>query len=129
VTQRFPSPSGGQALLFETSEDWRAWLAAHHANTTEAWLVTFKKGSGRISLSYEDALDEATCFGWVDGIVRGAAADHYLQRWVPRRARSNWSPGNRARARRLAAEGRMTAPGAAALPQDLRVELGLDHGG
>jgi uncharacterized protein YdeI (YjbR/CyaY-like superfamily) len=107
----------------ETAAQWREWLRRHHADAREVWLVTYKKSSGRASLDYETVLDVATCFGWVDGLIRGATPEYYLQRWTPRRPRSNWTDGNRRRARRLALEGAMTPAGYAALPPDLRDEL------
>ncbi len=112
-----------------TTAQWRMWLARNHATHREVWLVTYKKGSARSSLDYEAALDEATRYGWIDGMVRAATADYYLQRWTPRRPRSNWTPGNRDRARRLVANGRMRPAGVAAMPPDLREELGLRYDG
>jgi uncharacterized protein YdeI (YjbR/CyaY-like superfamily) len=110
-------------VLVETDEQWRRWLEQHHASEREVWLVTFKKGSGKRSLGYEEALDEATCFGWVDGLVRGGDSEYFLLRWTPRRPKSNWSAGNRERATRLAMAGRMAPAGIAALPSDLREQL------
>ena len=101
----------------------RSWLRRHHASRREAWLVCYKKASGKRSLDYESALDEATAYGWIDGMVRRGGEEYYLQRWTPRRPRSNWTAGNRERALRLAADGRMTAAGIAALPDDLRRRL------
>lgn len=110
----------------ETAAQWREWLRRHHADTARVWLVTYKKSAGGRSLDYETALDVATCFGWVDGLVRGATSDYYLMRWTPRRPRSNWTEGNRRRATRLARQGAMTAAGYAALPADLREALRVE---
>ncbi len=127
--RRFPGPDGGDALLMTTGAEWRTWLERNHAAAREVWLVAYKKGSGKQSLDYQATLDEATCFGWVDGIIRGATDDYYLQRLVPRRARSSWNEANRARASRLVAAGLMTPAGIAALPADLRAALGLEAAG
>jgi uncharacterized protein YdeI (YjbR/CyaY-like superfamily) len=106
----------GETLLVETSAQWRQWLTRHHQSKREIWLINFKKGSSRRSLDYSAALDEAICFGWIDGIVKGVDGERYVARWSPRRARSNWTEGNRARARQLYAAGRMRPAGVAALP-------------
>jgi len=102
---------------------WREWLRRNHATRREVWLVAYRKASAKRCLDYESTLDEATAYGWVDGMVRAATDEYYLVRWSPRRPRGNWTAGNRARAERLAAEGRMAAAGFAALPDDLRRRL------
>ena len=106
----------------KTAAEWRRWLTRNHAKRHDVWLVSYKKGASK-SLGYETALDEATAHGWVDGMVRGATAEYYLQRWVLRRPRGHWTEANRERARRLAEAGRMTPAGVAALPADLRDEI------
>ena len=113
----------GETARFESAEAWRHWLIDHGATRREIWLVNDKKGPMRRTVEYDEALDEATCFGWVDGLVRALDEHHYLVRWTPRRPKGNWTDGNRERARRLAAQGRMTAAGLAVLPADLRAEL------
>jgi uncharacterized protein YdeI (YjbR/CyaY-like superfamily) len=106
----------GETLLVETAAQWRRWLTRHHGNKREIWLINFKKGSGKRSLDYSAALDEAICFGWIDGIIKGVDGERYVARWSPRRPRSSWTAGNLTRARQLYAAGRMSAAGAAALP-------------
>lgn len=113
----------GETIRVESAAQWRDWLARHHADRREIWLVNDRKGPDHRTLDYDAALDEATCFGWVDGLIRGLDQAHFLVRWTPRRPRSNWTQGNRERARRLFASSRMTAAGLAALPPDLRGEL------
>jgi uncharacterized protein YdeI (YjbR/CyaY-like superfamily) len=110
----------GETILVETAAQWRRWLNRNAATKREIWLVNYKKGSGKRSLDYETALDEATCFGWVDVLVKGVDAEQYVMRWVPRRSRGNWTERNRERARQLLSEGRMTAAGMASLPPDLK---------
>jgi uncharacterized protein YdeI (YjbR/CyaY-like superfamily) len=113
----------GETLRVESAAQWRGWLARHHADRREIWLVNDRKGPDRRTINYEDALDEAICFGWVDGLIRRLDESHFLVRWTPRRPRSNWTEGNRQRARRLFRLSRMSEAGMAALPPDLRAEL------
>jgi uncharacterized protein YdeI (YjbR/CyaY-like superfamily) len=91
---------------------WREWLAGNHSEATGVWLVLAKKGTTEpTSLSYDEALEEALCHGWIDGQVRRRDERTYRQRFTPRRARSAWSKRNVAIAQRLAAAGRMHAAG------------------
>jgi uncharacterized protein YdeI (YjbR/CyaY-like superfamily) len=106
----------GETLLVETRAQWRAWLEQHGSTKREIWLITYKKGAARRSLDYPTVLDEAICFGWVDGMIKGVDDQYYVARWSPRRRRSHWTAGNLARARQMVDEGRMTAAGLAALP-------------
>jgi uncharacterized protein YdeI (YjbR/CyaY-like superfamily) len=93
---------------------WRAWLAEHHDDDHGVWLVLAKKGTTEpTSLSYDQALDEALCFGWIDGQVRGGGDGVFRQRWTPRRSRSPWSRRNVEHVARLMAEGRMQPSGLA----------------
>lgn len=96
---------------------WRAWLRANHARDVGLWVVTYKKGSAEPVVGYEDLVGEALCWGWVDskvGRVDGARTRTWFS---PRRAGSAWSASNRARVERLAAEGRMRAPGRRAVDE------------
>ncbi|WP_127129175.1 YdeI family protein [Georgenia sp. SYP-B2076] len=102
-------------LLVPDAPAWRAWLAEHHGSSPGVWLVLHKKGGTVTSLTYAQALDEALCFGWIDG--QGAARDagSSLQRMTPRRPRSAWSARNVEHVTRLEREGRMTDAGRAAV--------------
>ena len=101
-------------LLVADGSEWRRWLAEHHQRSPGVWLVLAKKGAHEpTSLTYDAALDEALCHGWIDGQVRGGDQHSYRQRFTPRRARSNWSQRNVGIAERLIAEGRMHASGIA----------------
>ncbi len=96
-----------------TRRAWRDWLTAHHQSDREIWLVLRSPAPGAIT--YLDAVEEAICFGWIDGIAKrheGATA----QRFTPRRPRSNWTELNKERARRLIRDGRMTEAGMRVLP-------------
>jgi uncharacterized protein YdeI (YjbR/CyaY-like superfamily) len=92
---------------------WRAWLEANHADQDGAWLKFAKKGAPTASVSYAEALEEAICFGWIDGQVRRFDEHFYLQRFTARRPKSKWSQLNREKATRLLAEGRITPSGLA----------------
>lgn len=94
---------------------WRAWLAANHATTRGAWLVTWRPRSGRVSLDYEAAVEEALCFGWIDGTSGRLDDERGKLYFAPRKPRSVWAASNRARVERLLTAGRMTAAGLAAV--------------
>jgi uncharacterized protein YdeI (YjbR/CyaY-like superfamily) len=105
-------------LLVASAHDWRAWLAAHHHEPAGVWLVLAKKGTVEpTSLTYEQALDEALCHGWIDGQVRRRDERTFRQRFTPRRKRSAWSKRNVGHVERLLAEGRMHPAGIAAVEQ------------
>lgn len=94
--------------------EWRAWLGEHHGRQAGIWLVMAKKGTtSDTTLTYEQAVEEALCHGWIDGQARRRDQATYSQRFTPRRARSNWSQSNLARLERLIAAGRMRPPGMA----------------
>src|SRR5438105_14551290 len=112
----------GGTLDVRTRAVWRAWLRRNHARKKEIWLVRHSKASGRESLAYNDAVDEALCFGWIDSIVKKVGTLSRAQRFTPRRRGSPVSEMNKARARRLVREGRMTAAGPTALGSALRRE-------
>lgn len=93
---------------------WRAWLEGHHHEPAGVWLVVAKKGTSEpTSLTYDQALDEALCHGWIDGQVRRRDERTYAQRFTPRRVRSPWSQRNVGLAERLTAAGRMHPAGEA----------------
>lgn len=100
-------------LLVTDAAAWRTWLEEHHGDSPGVWLVLHKKGGSVTTLNYEDALLEALCFGWIDGLTRRRDEGSYVQRTTPRRRRSTWSPRNVERVARLEAEGRMHEAGRA----------------
>jgi len=112
----------GETLTVNTPGEFRRWLSHHHTTRKEIWLVIYKKASGRATIAYEDAVEEALCFGWIDGIVKSIDPEKYAQRFVPRRKGSHWTEANLAKARRLTTEGRMAAAGRAVLPQEWKDE-------
>lgn len=100
---------------------WRGWLVANHATAASIWLLSYKPDNGMPSIAYLHAVEEALCFGWIDGIAKRLDAARMAQRFTPRRPRSHWTELNKERARRLIAAGLMTDAGRAVLP-DLAVE-------
>jgi uncharacterized protein YdeI (YjbR/CyaY-like superfamily) len=95
---------------------WRAWLGEHHNDPAGVWLVLAKKGTvDPTSLTYDQALDEALCHGWIDGQTRRLDESTYRQRFTPRRAQSPWSKRNVEMVKRLVAEGKMQTAGTAAV--------------
>jgi len=105
-------------LILADAGAWRAWLEAHHADAAGAWLVLARKGTTEPTrLKYDEALEEALCYGWIDGQVRRRDERTYRQRFTPRRPRSSWSRRNVSLAERLLAEGRLRPAGAAAIAQ------------
>jgi len=98
-------------LYMKNRRQWRSWLQKNHDCRDEVWLVYYKKHTNKPSIPYVDAVEEAICFGWIDGKVRSVDAERNVQRYTPRRERSNWSELNIGRARRMIAQGQMTEAG------------------
>lgn len=105
----------GVELLLPDPPAWRSWLEEHHADTPAVWLVLTKKGGTLTTLTWQTALDEALCFGWIDGQARRRDEQSSFQRFTPRGPKSRWSLRNVEHIDRLEAEGRMTAAGRAAV--------------
>ncbi len=98
---------------FETPEQLDAWLRLHHASESELWVRIFKKATGQPSVTWDDCVVVAICWGWIDAVRNALDDTSFLQRLTPRRARSNWSQKNVQHAERLIAQGRMQAAGLA----------------
>jgi len=97
--------------FFGSAAAFRAWLKANHAKRTDLWLGFYKRHTGKKSISYPQALDEALCYGWIDGVRRSVDAERYTIRFTPRKGRSYWSAVNLRHARRLRKQGRIARPG------------------
>jgi len=95
----------------KSRQAWRSWLQKNHATRSEVWLVFYKQHTGKPTLSYNDAVEEALCFGWIDGVKRSIDTERYMHRFSPRLAGSKWSESNRTRVARLLEAGLMTSPG------------------
>jgi len=96
-----------------TLADWRAWLAANHARPEGVWLITYRPATGKTPFSYEQAVEEALCFGWIDGQANKLDDERTMLWFAPRRPGSGWARTNKARIERLIADGRMTPAGLA----------------
>lgn len=99
------------ATYFTTPDKWRAWLAKHGEHETEIWIGLYKKDSGKTGITYDEALEEALCFGWIDGLTKRVDELSYKLRFTPRKSRSNWSTPNIQRVEILIKNGKMTPAG------------------
>ena len=89
--------------FFATPAAWRAWLARHHATAAELWVGFYKRGTGRPSMTWPESVDQALCYGWIDGVRRSLDEESYAIRFTPRRPGSTWSNINLQRVGELAA--------------------------
>jgi uncharacterized protein YdeI (YjbR/CyaY-like superfamily) len=104
--------------------EWRTWLDKYHATEKEVWLVYYKMGSGQACISYEESLEEALCFGWIDSIIQKIDEERYARKFNPRRAGSKWSDLNKHLVAKLVKEGRMTEAGLAKVDFNLPDAVG-----
>jgi uncharacterized protein YdeI (YjbR/CyaY-like superfamily) len=110
----------GETLYVTTSDEFRKWLIQNHQTKKEIWLIQYKKATKKPSINYVEAVEEAICFGWIDGLEKGMDSERYALRFSPRRPKSNWTNTNKERARKMIAQGRMTKAGRATLPPDVK---------
>lgn len=101
----------GKTLYVSDREEWRKWLARNHDKEEEVWLIYYRKSLGKPRIPYNDAVEEALCYGWIDSIQKGIDEERYAQRFSPRKTNSSLSEANKERIRRLIKEGNMTASG------------------
>jgi uncharacterized protein YdeI (YjbR/CyaY-like superfamily) len=121
----------GETIYVTTREEFRAWLEENHRLKKEIWLIQYKKVTRKPSIPYVEAVEEAICYGWIDGFEKGMDGDRYATRFTRRRPKSNWTETNKERAQRMIAEGKMTESGRMTLPPEVlkaKVE-GLDEDG
>jgi len=104
-------PTHRELLTFRDRVEWRNWLEVHHQSSDEAWLVLHKKGVRQATLSLDEAVREALCFGWIDGKLRSLDKERYSLRFTPRRPDSVWSMSNIRRVEELVSQGLMTDAG------------------
>ena len=102
-----------ETLFCPDRDTWRVWLAEHGATRREVWLLFSKKHTGRPGLEYVEAVEEALCFGWIDGQLRRIDEEKHAIRFTPRRTGSVWAKSNKARVARMIEQGRMTEAGMA----------------
>lgn len=111
--------------FFPAPADFRAWLEEHHATSDHLWVGYYKKATNKPSVTWEDTVEEALCYGWIDGIRKSRGDQSYVIRFTPRKRRSVWSQRNIDLVERLTAEGRMKAEGLAAFAfKDLHSDSG-----
>ena len=103
-------------------EQWRAWLVKHHDSEAEVWLVFHKRHTGRPSIAYDDAVEEALCFGWIDSLIKRLDDDRYARKFTPRKPDSRWSTANRKRYAQLKGRGRLKPAGLKRPPTDRRYD-------
>jgi uncharacterized protein YdeI (YjbR/CyaY-like superfamily) len=94
-------------------ENWRRWLSKNHAKETEIWLVFYKKQTDVSSVHYEESVEDALCFGWIDSIIKRLDNDRYARKFTRRKSGSQWSEHNKARAKKMIKAGRLTNAGLA----------------
>lgn len=111
--------------FFATPADFRVWLEVHHAKSPELWVGYYKKGSGRPSLTWPESVDEALCFGWIDGIRKSIDEVSYAIRFTPRKVDSTWSAVNIKRVEELTALGLMRPAGLAAFEKRVKEKSGI----
>ncbi|MFA5809408.1 MAG: YdeI/OmpD-associated family protein [Thermoleophilia bacterium] len=104
-----------EPTMFTNREEWRAWLENNHDKSDGIWLAYYKKHTGKSSVQYEEAVEEAICFGWIDSQVKAIDDERYVQHYTPRKKSSVWSQSNKDRVHRMIVEGRMTEYGMAAV--------------
>jgi uncharacterized protein YdeI (YjbR/CyaY-like superfamily) len=100
-----------KTLDVRTRREWRKWLGEHHDSDSEIWLIFHKRHTGVRALTYDDAIEEALCYGWIDSIVRRLDDARYARKFTPRKADSKWSTANRRRYADLELRGLLAAPG------------------
>ena len=101
----------GKTLFVTNRKPWRSWLSKHHKTASDIWLVYYKKESGKRRIPYNDAVEEALCYGWIDSLTKPRDKESWVQRFTPRRKKSPLSEMNKERVRRLIKAGKMTRSG------------------
>ncbi len=115
VNPKKANPAEYPILPFESKQAWAKWLGKHHNQADGIWLKFAKKNSGIPSLTYDEAVDVALCYGWIDGQMKGLDDKYWLQKFTPRRPKSLWSKINTEKAQRLIASGEMRPAGLEAI--------------
>ena len=99
------------SIYLPTREQWREWLKEYHQTERVIWLEYYKKHTGKPSIPYNDAVEEALCYGWIDSTIRRIDEERYMQKFTPRKMKSTWSVPNVLRVEKLIKQGKMTAKG------------------
>jgi uncharacterized protein YdeI (YjbR/CyaY-like superfamily) len=114
-----------EPIFFSSPQEFYDWLEQNHESEAEVYVGYWKKATGRPSLTWSEAVDQALCFGWIDGRLNRIDGERHMQRFTPRRPNSNWSNINVAKVARLIEEGRMRPPGLAAFERRREERTGV----
>jgi len=117
----------GKTLYVTNRKEWRSWLAKNHAGEKEIWLVFYRKSSGKPRIPYNEAVEEALCYGWIDSLQKGIDEEKFAQRFSPRKPTSQLSEMNKERIRRLIKQKRMTAAGLRAISKTFDISRDLEE--
>ena len=104
-------PDQHETVYVRNREEWRKWLEKNNGTAREIWQICYKKHTGKPSVGYNDAVEEALCFGWIDSLIKKVDNEIYLRKFTPRNQRSSWSRANVERIKKMISEGRMTEKG------------------
>jgi uncharacterized protein YdeI (YjbR/CyaY-like superfamily) len=115
----------GERLYVTNRNDWRKWLKKNHDKATEIWLVYYNKKSGKPRIPYDEAVEEALCFGWIDSTVKKNDDESAAQRYSPRRNKSDLSQLNRVRVKKMIEQGKMTPAGLASINHHMQLVDGV----
>jgi uncharacterized protein YdeI (YjbR/CyaY-like superfamily) len=118
----------GKTFYTADRAEWRAWLKRYHRSAKEIWLIYYKNGSGTPRIPYNDAVDEALCYGWIDSLLKPIDGKCYAQRFSPRKPGSTLSAMNKERVRKLIRQKKMTAAGLAAIKHTFTKNAGPERG-
>jgi uncharacterized protein YdeI (YjbR/CyaY-like superfamily) len=114
-----------QPIFFAAPNEFRDWLAQHHASATELWVGFHRKATGRPSMTWPESVDEALCVGWIDGLRKSVNESSYMIRFTPRKTTSSWSLVNMARVAELTRDGRMQPTGLKAFAERAEAKSGI----
>ena len=115
-----------KTIYVKTRKAWRKWLEKNHDKESDIWLIYYRKAAGKPRIPYNDAVEEALCFGWIDSTSKGIDEERFAQRFSPRRAKSNWSVLNLERMKRLIKNGLMTSAGITYYPGATKFKIPAD---
>jgi uncharacterized protein YdeI (YjbR/CyaY-like superfamily) len=104
-------PNFPKKIYIPTTSEWRSWLEKNHAKEKVIWLIYYKKHTGKARVPYNEAVEEALCFGWIDSTIKRIDEERYMQQFTPRNLKSNWSKLNKERVEKLLKQGKMTKAG------------------
>jgi uncharacterized protein YdeI (YjbR/CyaY-like superfamily) len=108
-----------ETMYFTSRTRWRQWLAKHHGVRNEVWLIFYKKSSGKPTITYDEAVEEAICYGWIDSQIKPVDGERYALRLTPRKEGSGWAESNKARALKMIRAGKMARAGRSVLPAEV----------